>query len=269
VTSTPAAKDSNYFVVASDGVEKWRTTAHVSALGSTDYGELLGELTSVLETQVLPAAVAKQQQVSLELSGLMPLVHEIQQQLLHDLFASFLVAFALIAVVMTIVQAGIVAGLLSMVPNVFPALTLFGLLGWYGHPIDVGSIMTASVAMGIAVDDTLHFLTFFQRSLDSGKSRRGAVLAAHKHCGRAIIQTTLICTAGLSAFAFSDFVPTARFAWMMVALLSAALVGDLIVLPSLLIGPLGRVFDHKSQEPSIVALPGRADSIPAHARKAG
>ena len=104
----------------------------------------------------------------------MPLVHEIQQQLLRDLFASFLIAFALIAVVMTIVQAGIFAGLLSMVPNVFPALTLFGLLGWCGHPIDVGSIMTASVAMGIAVDDTLHFSDFLPAKPGCGKepSRR-------------------------------------------------------------------------------------------------
>ena len=91
----------------------------------------------------------------------MPLVHEIQSQLLRDLFASFMTAFVLIAIVMTIVQAGVLSGLLSMVPNVFPALALFGILGWMNHPIDIGSIMTASVAMGIAVDDSIHYFSRF------------------------------------------------------------------------------------------------------------
>ncbi len=235
------AGQMNYCRRTDDGGEQWRTTAHLSALGDTDYGQVLSDLTMTLQAEL--HQYDQRGSVSLELSGLMPLVHEIQQQLLQDLFVSFLTAFALIAVVMTIVQAGLWAGLLSMIPNVFPALTLFGILGWVGHPIDIGSIMTASVAMGIAVDDTLHFLTFFQRAMDTGISRKEAVLAAYTHCGRAMIQTTLICGAGLAIFIFSDFVPTARFAWMMVTLLAAALVGDLVVLPGILIGPLGRVFD--------------------------
>jgi predicted RND superfamily exporter protein len=94
--------------------------------------------------------------------------------------------------------------------------------------------------MGIAVDDTLHFLNFFDRRIAAGESREHAILAAYQHCGRAMIQTTLICGAGLAIFAFSDFVPTARFAWMMVALLAAALIGDLILLPALLLGPFSR-----------------------------
>ena len=159
-----------------------------------------------------------------------------------DLFRSFLAAFAIIAVVMTLVQAGFVSGLLAMIPNTFPAITLFGLLGWFNHPLDIGTVMTASVAMGIAVDDTLHYLTFVRRELELGRSRFDAVLAAYQQCGRAMIQTTLICGIGLSVFVLSEFVPTARFAWMMLALLVTALLGDLIVLPALLLSPLGRVF---------------------------
>ena len=120
------------------------------------------------------------------------------------------------------------------------ALTLFGILGWIGRPLDIGTIMTASVAMGIAVDDTLHFLTFYQRELEMGATRANAVLASYQHCGRAMIQTTTICGSGLGLFALSEFVPTMGFAWMSVLLLTAALVGDLIVLPAILLSPLGR-----------------------------
>ncbi|MEZ6087000.1 MAG: MMPL family transporter [Pirellulaceae bacterium] len=210
--------------------ERWRLTAHVSALGDYDYGVILNRLRQGLE-----ADFGDIEGMSIELSGLMPLVHEIQRQLLDDLYASFVTAFGLIAIVMTIVQAGLIAGFVSMVPNVFPTLALFGMLGWLDYPIDIGSIMTASVAMGIAVDDTLHFLTFVQRRIDRGEEPASAILNAYQHCGRAMIQTTLICGCGLAIFAFSDFVPTARFAWMMVTLLVAALIGDLILLPSLIL----------------------------------
>lgn len=225
------------YLKESDRNQRWRMTAHMSALGDHDYGKILDKLRTSIESKL---GGGDSPSLEIELSGLMPLVHEIQRQLLHDLFASFLTAFGLIAVVMTIVQAGFVRGLVSMVPNVFPSLALFGVLGWLNYPIDIGSIMTASVAMGIAVDDTLHFLNFFDRRIAAGQSRERAILAAYQHCGRAMIQTTLICGAGLAIFAFSDFVPTARFAWMMVVLLVTALVGDLILLPALLLGPFSQ-----------------------------
>ncbi len=236
----PWLKRVDYFSQDESG-EHWRLTAHFSAVETIHYGDLLQDLEHSLSQE----EVLRQNDsgASLELSGLMPLVHGIQTQLLQDLFASFMIAFLLIALVMTIAEAGIVAGLISMLPNVFPTFTLFGILGWIGASVDIGSIMTASVAMGIAVDDTLHFLSVFRRQLDLGESRFHAVQTAYAECGRAMIQTTLICGSGLAIFALSDFVPTARFAWMMVALLAAALFGDLIVLPALLLSPLGKVFE--------------------------
>ena len=95
----------------------------------------------------------------------MPLVHEIQAALMRDLFISFLSAFGIIAVIMSIAQAGIWTGLIAMVPNFFPMVFMFGLLGWMGVALDIGSVMTASIALGIAIDDVLHFLTFYRRAL--------------------------------------------------------------------------------------------------------
>lgn len=228
--------------VNSAGRQEWRVTARVSALAPINYADFL----DIVEHRISPLLKDKSGEplagLSFESTGVMPLVHDIQSQLLEDLFISFMTAFGVIAVVMTVVQAGLVTGLVSMVSNVFPALLLFGALGWLGMPVDIGSVMTASVALGIAVDDTLHYLTFFRRGLGLGKSARGAVDYAYQHCGAAVIQTTLTCGAGMAVFAMADFVPTMRFAWMMVALLSAALVGDLIVLPAMLLGPAGRFF---------------------------
>ena len=103
-------------------------------------------------------------------------------------------------------------------------------------------MMTASVALGVAVDDTLHYLTWFRRGLDEGLDRKGAVMLAYERCGTAMTQTTLIGGLGLSVFAFSTFTPTQRFGVLMLALLAAALFGDLVFLPALLSGPVGRCF---------------------------
>ncbi|XZE55033.1 efflux RND transporter permease subunit [Planctomycetaceae bacterium SH139] len=250
--ATGEAAISRAGYLSCEGATKhWRLTAHVSALANIHYGDTLQ---SIQDSMTDPSDPDDLHRYTVKLSGLMPLVHEIQSQLLQDLFASFLTAFVLIGVVMTIVEAGFLAGVLSMIPNVFPALALFGFLGWIEHPVDIGSIMTASVAMGIAVDDTLHFLTFFTRRVNQGATRIEAVHAAYRHCGRAMIQTTLICGAGLAIFAMSDFVPTARFAWMMVALLTCAIIGDLLILPAILLSPLGIVFEPRQSMSEIVCF---------------
>jgi hypothetical protein len=134
------------------------------------------------------------------------------------------------------------AGLVAMVPNVFPLVIVFGAIGFLGVMVDVGTMMTASVAMGVAVDDTIHFLNWYRRGLAQGLDRRQAILASLRHVGTAMTQTALIGGLGLSVFALSTFTPTQRFGVMMLIILPVALVGDLVFLTALLAGPLGRFF---------------------------
>ena len=250
----------------SRGAQHRRVTAYVSALEDTDYGAFLDRVQNLIGPLLVASAefarapvteaTARNHPAAIPLAGLtvqytgiMPLVHEIQRELMDDLFRSFLMALVLITIVMTLAQAGFAAGLIAMIPNVFPVLMLFGLLGWNSVRLDIGTVMTASVALGIAVDDTLHFLTFFQRGMARTGSRVDAVGFAYHHCGSAMIQTSLICGLGLLVFTRSDFVPTSRFAWMTAGLLAAVLAGDLLLLPALLISPLGRFFPARSSSP--------------------
>jgi predicted RND superfamily exporter protein len=172
---------------------------------------------------------------------------------MQDLFVSFLSAFAMIFIIMTILQAGVWTALISMIPNAFPTMVLFGLLGWMLWPLDIGSVMTASVALGIAVDDVLHFLTFYRRGLARGLSREGAVHATLQQCGFAMFLSSLVCGLGPIVFYMSDFLPASRFAWMMLVLLTVAVAGDMILLPALVLGPLGRLFERQYRESTILA----------------
>lgn len=232
-----------HYLHETDQEQIWRITARVEALNDLDYGVFLNsQVASKVQHALEPWHSEHSGQLSATYTGLMPLVYKSQRALVSDLFSSFLSAFAMVTLVMVVVHRGLLRGVVSMISNLFPTVLMFGALGWIGRPMDIGSVMTASVALGMAVDGTLHFLTFFKRELRHGATRTDAAASAFHHCSGAIVQTFIICGLGLMIFAFSDFVPTAQFAWMMLALMFASVIGNLLVLPCVLVGPLGRVF---------------------------
>ena len=189
--------------------------------------------------------------ISTTYTGLVPVVYKAQRTLLQSLVESTGWAFVAISIVMIFLLRSPRAGMVSMVPNVFPVVVVFGLMGWSRVIVDIGTMMTASVAMGVAVDDTIHFLTWFRRGLDEGLERRRAIMLAYDRCATAMTQTTMIAGLGLAVFALSTFTPTQRFGILMLTLMTAALLGDLIFLPAILAGPIGRVFscDRQPQRP--------------------
>jgi predicted RND superfamily exporter protein len=238
----------NNLLANHDGRQLWRISVRAQALGNLDYG-LFAE---VLREGVDPlVADAIHPHVSVTYTGIIPLIYKAQRQLLDDLVRSFFAAFVAIAVVMIVVLRSITAGLLAMIPNVFPAIIIFGGMGWLDIQVQIGSVMTASAALGIAVDDTIHFLTWFRRGLHAGQDRRAALGEALQRCAGAMLLTTMICGAGLAVFGLSSFVPILHFAWLMVTLLLAAIVGDLVLLPAILAGPLGSVFGKRGGEKGV------------------
>jgi len=229
-------------LVQTETDEIWRVSIRVPALAQTDYRTLVDDL----ERSVGPVLSRYQTNVeespTATITGAFPLIQDAQNRLLGDLVNSFVIAFVVICPVMMLVLRDVVAGLLAMLPNITPAVVVFGTMGWLGKPVDIGMILTASIALGIAVDGTLHVLVWFRRGIRQGMPPIDAVSEAYRRCARPLIHTTLICGAGLLVFVRSEFVPTSRFAVMIVVLLVMALVGDLVLLPALLVGPAGRLF---------------------------
>lgn len=190
--------------------------------------------------------------VSTTYTGIVPIVYKAQRSLLRSLQDSICLAFVMIAVVMMILLrnwtkppsptnlVNFRGGLVSMLPNVFPIILIFGAMGHFHFKVDIGSMMTAGVAMGVAVDDTIHFLNWYRIGLSKGLSRKASIRLAFDKVATAMTQTTMIAGLGLSAFAFSTFMPTMKFGILMLMLLAAALIGDLVFLPAILAGPLGK-----------------------------
>jgi hypothetical protein len=214
-------------------------------------------------------------------TGIIPIVYKAQRSLLQSLIESIGLAFVMISVVMMLLLRdwrspigpnnllNVRGGMAAMLPNIFPIVIVFGFMGhmndWFGGKVDswlvdIGSMMTASVAMGVAVDDTIHFLNWYRNALDQGYRRKEAIKIAYTHVATAMTQTTLIGGLGLAAFALSTFTPTQRFGTLMLFLLVAALAGDLIFLPAILAGPLGKYFGKERPLSEVPDFAGLEDS---------
>ncbi len=203
-------------------------------------------------------------------TGTVPLFLRTQEAVLESLVLSFGIAFLIIAVVMMVLLRSVAGGLITMLPNLLPVVLVFGLISWAGIKVDIGTMITASVALGIAVDGTLHLITWFRAGLQRGLSRQEAISLALSHCGPAMWQTSAIIGLGMLIVSGSDLLLISRFGWLMAAIIGAALLADIILLPALLAGPLGEVIERKcvamgplqDLDPDLNSLPQNTSSIP-------
>lgn len=233
----------------------WRITAKVSALSRLDYGQLTAKVQNAVSEIVSPHETTKEPPPALEpqnanagemvtpqvdFTGFSPMMHDTQTALLTDLGSSFTTAFLLITPVMMLIARGIRPGLLIMLPNVLPETVVFGGMAWLGYSLDVAGLLTASVAMGIAVNDTLHFVNWYSWRLSEGDTREEAIAHTFSNCARAMIHTMLISCCSMLPFMFAAFNPTRQFAMLMIAMMSTSILGDLVLLPALLLSPLGK-----------------------------
>ncbi|MDA7992050.1 MAG: MMPL family transporter, partial [Pirellulales bacterium] len=242
-------------VVSDEGTseqELWRISARVSATKEVDYAEFKRDLKSKIDPILASYESDGTQGISVDYTGLVPLVYKAQHSLLDGLIVGFISDFAIIVLVMVLLCRAASAGLVLLLPAAFPAVVVFGGMGWgnallksFGTGnllIDIGTVMAPSVALGVTVDDVVHFMLWFRRGISDGMDRKQATMLAYKGCARAMYQSWGVIGIGLSVFSLSPFGPTQRFGHMMLAMLTVALVGNLVLLPALLAGPLGDIF---------------------------
>ena len=233
------------------GVDLWRISIRVWALkkADIDYAVFIHDVKAVVDplvaAKVQDRKVRGDDAITAVYTGMVPVVYKTQHELLWGLAQSFFWSFVSIMFVLMFVLRSLTAGFLAMLPNLFPIVIVFGAIGWLGILVDVGMMMSASVALGIAVDDTIHYLTWFREAIDRGMNAEDAAIDAYEKCATAMTETTFIASAGLLAFVFSTFTPTQMFGTMIIIVLFTSLSGDLIFLVSILTGPAGRFFYKK------------------------
>jgi len=124
--------------------------------------------------------------------------------------------------------------LLGMAPNVLPILFILGAMGWAGIPLDMMTIMIASVSMGMAVDATIHYTFRWRNEVAAGVAPDDAILRSHESIGQAIAYTSVTVVGGFWVLVFSNFKPTIYFGVFTSLAMAAALLASLVLLPVLL-----------------------------------
>ena len=130
-------------------------------------------------------------------------------------------------------------GLVAMLPNVVPVLIFFGLLGFGVAPLSLATSLIASVALGIAVDDTAHFLVRYRKERAAGKDPEAAALVCARRVGRPIAITSLMLMAGFLVVSLSSFATLRQFGALSAATMGICLLTDLVLLPALLVRSRG------------------------------
>lgn len=166
-----------------------------------------------------------------ELVGLFMLYQDLLARLFESQILTLGVVLAALLLAFLVIFRSIRVALIAIVPNIISIAVVLGTMGWLGIALDFMTITIAAVAMGIAVDDTIHYVHRYLEERDSGP---GAVTRTHGSVGYALLYTSLIIALGFSLLAFSDFIPSVLFGLLTALAMLTALLSDLTVLPALL-----------------------------------
>lgn len=170
------------------------------------------------------------------------------RSIIGDLLRSFGVALGIITLIMMFLLRSLKLGLIAMVPNLMPICFILGLMGFGQIPIDMNNLLIASIAIGIAVDDTIHFLHHFRIHFDAHRNVEMAIAASMRHSGRAMASTTVILMVGFFAYMAASMENIVRFGLLVGMTALMALLIDLIIAPALL-----RLFYARPAQPQELA----------------
>ncbi len=175
------------------------------------------------------------EQTRVSLTGIGALWLKLMDYIVSSQIQGFLIAFGVIAAMMCLLFRSFKTGLISMVPNLSPVILTLGLMGWTGIPLDYNKIMIAAVAIGIAVDDTIHLLSRYHHEFRLSGDYRRALAAAVEDVGRALFITSAALVCGFMVFTFSVMDSTATFGVLLAWTITVALVADFLLMPALVL----------------------------------
>jgi len=216
----------HYDYLSPDGTRA-RVRLRIAEIGSQQTLKLIGQLESALREQFPEGAG-----IEARLTGEAYVSALALTTLIRDLFFSLLTASLVIFSLIALEFRSLRAGLIAALPNLTPLAITMGYMGYRGYDMNVGNVIVFTVCLGLADDNTIHFLYRFRDELRRGHPVPDAIQRAFLGTGRAIVATSLLLLAGLAALRMSNFVPTQRFAELTSVTILGNLLGVLLLLPA-------------------------------------
>ena len=208
-----------------DGRISLRMSVLIRAMSSKDFYKLLDSIKQETKQQI--GGLSKY-----TITGVVPLLNAAQISLINTQIRSFGIACTIILILIALFMKSVRAMLAAILPNIVPILLLFAMMVLLNVPFDAATVMIASVAIGIAADDTIHFLSHFRVEKQQGKDMVDAVRSTYQKVGRAITFTSVVASAGFMILVLAEFKPIQYFGIFGSLTMVTAWIGDVFILPA-------------------------------------
>jgi len=169
-----------------------------------------------------------------EVNGQTAMFAHMQHDVTDTLITSITIAIVAVSFMMLLIFRNARLLPLFVLPNILPIALVVGIMGWLGIDIDIGVAIAGAIIIGVAVDDTIHFLVKYFEARDKGANIQDSLTYVMQYAGNAIIFTTVILSLAFSVFVFSDFLPNYMFGVVTASALIIAVIADLLMLPAIL-----------------------------------
>ncbi|MCP4669686.1 MAG: MMPL family transporter [Desulfobacula sp.] len=171
----------------------------------------------------------------IQLTGMISMLARVLTNALFSMIKSYAYAFIVITILMILLIGRFKIGLLSMIPNLYPIVIMLGIMGWFNLPMDLFAMMVASIAIGLAVDDTIHFMHNFRKYFEEYGDAKKAVHETLHTTGRAMLVTTCVLSTGFFTFMFAQMNNLFNFGFLIGITLITALLADYFIAPALMV----------------------------------
>lgn len=234
-----------YEMSGGDALEDWVDFGYRRLRVSVQVRGSAAELEQQLDELVVNATEQFPEGTQVTVAGDMPMMFAMMDLMTQGQMLSILAALGAIALTMIVVFRSFWIGLLSMIPNLVPVLVICGLMGLLSYPVDMVTILIVPMIIGIAVDDTVHFVVHYRQAIGKTGSYSEANRRTFKKVGRALLLTTIVLSMGFSAFGLSSMDSMIHLAVVSIAGIVSALLADLLVMPVVFswLRPFGRKID--------------------------
>ena len=219
--------------LVSDDFSKSHISVQLRNAGSEEYKDFFDEIQKDINyefntlTEIYP-------ELKVQITGSFALMMRLADDISKNQFKSLAIAAVVISLLMMLTLGSLQAGVMSIVPNLIPATLAFGLMGLLGISLDTDTLMIAPLIIGIAVDDTIHFISHYRMSLAQNHNMKIALVETIKEVGQAVTFTTLILGCGFFMLTFSDYLGLAKIGGFGSLAIFVALLCDLLFFPALI-----------------------------------
>lgn len=220
--------------IVSDDYSRSHISVTARNMGSYQYKALFEEIVSDVD-DTFKDVEPEFPGLDVNLTGSMATLMVMADEVANSQFNSFALALLIVSLIMMISLGSIKGGAMGMVPNAIPAFLAFGLMGLFGIPLDTDTLLIAPIILGIAVDDTIHFMTHYRIELSKTGSIGMALDSAIRDVGQAVMFTTMVLGLGFAVLSFSNHLGIAKVGFFGSMAIFVALLCDLFLIPAMII----------------------------------